>query len=100
VRVISRKRIKEAIAAHSEWKASLEVWYRTARAADWSHFADVRLTWRNSDPVGSCVVFDIANNRCRLITYINYRTKKVFILSVLSHAEYDKGGWGDACDCA
>ena len=46
------------------------------------------------------MVFDIANNRCRLITYINYRTKKVFILSVLSHAEYDKGGWGDACDCA
>jgi mRNA interferase HigB len=99
VRVISRKRLRQASEKHSEWEASLNTWYKVARHARWKHFAEVQQSWSNSDPVGTCVVFDIANNRCRLITYIAYRTQKVFILYVLTHADYDKGWWKNACGC-
>jgi len=59
MRVVSRKAIREAAAKHSEWSASLNARYKIAKNADWKHFAEVRNSWRNSDVVGSFVVFDI-----------------------------------------
>ncbi|MGB5711213.1 MAG: type II toxin-antitoxin system HigB family toxin, partial [Waterburya sp.] len=32
-------------------------------------------------------------NNFRLITYVDFRHQKVFIRSVLTHAEYDKNDW-------
>ena len=93
VRIISRKAIKDAGAAHSEWAASLNAWYRITKEADWDNFADVRNSWKNSDVVGKFVVFDIANNRCRLIVTIKYRWKMVYIRRVLDHADYDRKDW-------
>ena len=100
VRVVSRKRIKEAEAAHPEWGASLYSWYKITRSADWRKFEDVKQTFNSADKVGTCVVFNISRNKCRLISYINYRTHKVFILYILSHAEYGREGWKDACNCS
>jgi mRNA interferase HigB len=101
VRVIAKKRINEAIASHPEWKASLNAWHKIVkdRECDWHSFEDVKRTFNGVDRVGRCVVFDIANNRCRLISFIAYRSHKVFILLILTHREYDKGGWKNACDC-
>ena len=84
VRVISRRKIREAGSAHPEWAASLAAWYKivNSNSTAWEHFGDVKSTWRNSDCVGICVVFDISNNRCRLISYINYRSHEVFILHI------------------
>jgi mRNA interferase HigB len=98
VRIISRKKIREAFAEHGEWEASLAAWYRIAKAARWKHFGDVKQSWRRADSVGTCVVFDISYNRCRLIAYINYRTQKLFILHILDHVEYDRDRWKDDCD--
>ena len=99
MRVISRRKIREASKDHPDWEASLSAWYKTAKSADWSHFPDVKQTWRNSDIVGTCVVFDISNNRCRLIVWINYRSKKIFIRFILSHVEYDREKWKYDCNC-
>ena len=99
MRVISRKRIREAFATHSEWEASLAAWYRIAKSAKWEHFAAVKQSWSNVDSVGTCVVFDVSHNRCRLIAYINYRAQRIFILHILSHGEYMKGRWKNDCDC-
>jgi mRNA interferase HigB len=87
VRILSRKKIRVA------------AWYKVTKSAKWKHFADVRQSWKNSDNVGTCVVFDISNSRCRLIAYIRYDYEKVFILHILSHSDYDKNGWRNDCDC-
>ena len=100
LRVISRKKLREAGEQHSEWKSSLEAWYRIARAAEWRHFPDVRQTLGSADSVGTCVVFNIGGNKCRLITRINYKYRLIYTLHVLDHAEYDSGRWKDDCDCA
>ena len=99
MRIISRKKIREVCEAHSEWEASLAGWYKIAKKAQWDHFPDVKDTWRNADQVGTCVVFDTANNRCRLISYINFKTQIVYILHILSHVEYGKDRWKNDCDC-
>jgi mRNA interferase HigB len=53
----------------------------------------VRRTLSDASFVGDKVVFNIANNRYRLIAWIAYGAKKVFVKSILSHKEYDKGDW-------
>jgi mRNA interferase HigB len=99
VRVLSRKKIRFASKEHPEWETSLLAWCKVAKSADWAHFLDVKQSWKNSGNVGTCVVFDISHNRCRLVAWINYKGKKVFIRYVLSHADYDKEKWKDDCDC-
>ena len=93
MRIVSRKAIREAIAKHGEWGASLNAWFKIAGSADWGNFAEVRNSWRNSDRVGRFVVFDISHNRCRLIATINYKWRMVYIRRILSHSEYDKKDW-------
>ena len=93
MRIVSRKAIREAAARHSEWGASLNSWYKVTKNADWRNFADVRMAWKNSDVVGRYVVFDIGNNRCRLIATIKYAWRMVYIRHILSHAEYDGKEW-------
>jgi len=93
MRIVSRKAIREAAAKHPEWAASLNSWYKVAGHAAWKSFADVRNSWRNSDVVGDFVVFDIANNRCRLIAILKYKWQMVYVRHILTHAEYDAKRW-------
>jgi len=93
MRILSRKAIREATVRHREWGASLNAWYKIAKNADWKNFAEVRSSWRNSDVVGPFVVFDISNNRCRLIATIKHKWRMVYIRRILGHAEYDRKEW-------
>jgi mRNA interferase HigB len=93
MRIVSRKALREAAARHGEGRASLNSWYKIANGADWNNFAEVRNCWRNSDVVGRFVVFDIGNNKCRLIATIKYKWKIVYVRHILTHAEYDQQEW-------
>ena len=53
----------------------------------------IRATLVLADPVGNLIVFDICGNNYRLIVYVDYKYQKVFIRAVLTHGEYDRGGW-------
>jgi mRNA interferase HigB len=98
--IISPKKIRHAITEHAEWEASLLGWLKIAKQASWKHFPDVKQSWKLSDNVGTCVVFDIANNRARLIARIFYAVHRVYILHIISHAEYGRSRWKNDCDCS
>ena len=68
-------------------------WYRIAKRADWNSLAEVRSDFAHADVVGRRTVFNIHGNDYRLIARVNYTTKRVFILHILTHVEYSKGGW-------
>ena len=64
----------------------------------------LRQTFGSADQVGNCVVFDVGNNRYRLIGRvkygtINYRAGMIFILKVMDHQEYDNKLWIEQCGC-
>lgn len=44
-----------------------------------------------ADLGGRRTVFNIAGNKYRLITRINYEKQRVFVLHLLTHTEYDHG---------
>jgi len=98
--IISPKKIREAVAEHSEWEASLNSWRKITKLADWKNFPDVKRSWRNVDLVGSCIVFDVQHNRCRLIARIFYEAHRVYILHIIGHAEYMTNRWKRDCDCS
>lgn len=68
-------------------------------AADWTKFEDVKKTFNSADSVGTCVVFNVVGNRARLIAFINYDYRKVVILKIISHEEYDTDRWKNECSC-
>jgi len=68
-------------------------WYRITRRAKWRNLADVRVDFAHADVVGRRTVFNIHGNDYRLIARVNYRTRKVFVLYILTHADYIKGVW-------
>lgn len=68
-------------------------WYRIAKTRRWSSIAEVRRDFPHADLVGRWTVFNIGGNDIRLVVDIWYPGQVVYIKSVLTHAEYDKGKW-------
>jgi len=97
MRIISYGKIREFYELHPESQVSLDAWYDITADADWKTFADVRGTFRSADVYVACTIFDVGNNKYRLIAWVNYKTHKVFIRSVLTHAEYNKDKWKSDC---
>ena len=58
------------------------------------NFAEVMATFPAVDKVGDKFVFDIGGNKLRLIAAIHFNTREICLSgAVLTHREYDKGGW-------
>ena len=77
----------------------MSAWYKLARHADWPNFGALKQTFGSADRVGNCVVFDVGNNRYRLVCRVNFKTGVVYVLEPMDHAEYDKKLWVDRCGC-
>jgi len=93
VHVISRKKLLEAAEEHADLGGPLDVWYRIAKKAEWKSLMDVRVVFPAADAVEKFTVFNIKGNAYRLITEINYRTGRIFLRHVLTHAEYAEEAW-------
>jgi mRNA interferase HigB len=91
--VISRKKLKEAASRHSDLEGPLDAWFRIAKKASWRNLTDIRKTLSSADVVGKWTVFNLKGNQYRVITEINYVFGRIYIRHVLTHAEYDRGGW-------
>jgi mRNA interferase HigB len=103
VRIISKRALREFWEARKEDAAvaekDLSTWYKIAKGAEWDHFAGLKQTFGSSDQVGNCVVFDVGNNRYRLIGRVIYNKGIVYVLRVMDHREYDKKQWVKSCRC-
>lgn len=95
--VISKKRLREFWEKNPDAEADLQQWFKTASKATWHNVAEVRQTYRHADAVGRCTVFNIRQNRFRLITKIEYGIQRIYVKAVLTHAEYDRGEWKHGC---
>src|SRR4051794_26035721 len=99
MRVIKRKPLLDFAARYPDAGDLLDDWYRVVKRATWRNIEDVRSVYSSADgnvPVRSrrnVTVFNIGGNKYRLVVRIHYNTQCVFILRVLTHAEYSKEKW-------
>lgn len=89
--VISYKTIREYYEKHAAAKSYLTAWHKTTKAAQWGSVNDLRKDFPSAEMVvDGKAVFNIKANDFRLVALIGFRTKKVFVLWIGTHAEYDK----------
>jgi mRNA interferase HigB len=101
MRIISRKRLREFAERRPDATDALEQWYRLVRAAEWKSLPEVRRVYPHADPVtvatgNTVTVFNVCGNKYRLIVAIHYNQQRVYILRIMTHAEYDKDSWKDS----
>ena len=93
MRIIKRGALVQFWQEHPDAKASLESWYAVVHKAIWKTPAEMKAVYPGADLVGRRTVFNIAGNKYRLIARVNYQTQRVFVLYILTHADYDTGDW-------
>src|ERR1700681_1148704 len=104
MRVISKSRLRQfwGLPKGKDAEGPLRAWYThvNSKTISWQGWGDVRRDFGTASIVGNCVVFNIGGNKYRLIARILYRSQKVFVLKVMTHAEYDEEKWKDECGCS
>ena len=98
LRIISKRRLKEFWATHPKAKNPLERWYEITETIHWKNFKEVRQTFGSVDQTKvesghTIVIFDIGGNKYRMIAAIHYNIGRVFVLRIMTHAEYDENKW-------
>jgi mRNA interferase HigB len=95
--VTSRKALIDFSGAYADAKASLNLWYIAAKKGTFQHLADLKQTFCGVDYVSvnqtDFYIFNIGGNKYRLIATIHFNRQKLYIRHILTHKEYDQGGW-------
>ena len=77
-------------AAHADAREPLKAWYREACEADWRQPSEVKAHYRSASVLREGrVVFNIAGNKYRLVTWINFPHRVVYIRFIGTHRQYD-----------
>ena len=93
MRIIALATLKafvDAKPAHADAREPVMAWYRQVKAADWAGPADVKRDVRSASILkDDRVVFNIAGNKYRIVVWINYPYRVVYIRFIGSHRMYD-----------
>lgn len=94
VRVIALSTLKvfwKSDPGHADAKGALLAWYRHTLSADWASPADVKADLRHASILrDGRVVFNIAGNKYRLVVWVNYLHRVVYIRFIGTHSQYDR----------
>ncbi len=95
--VISQKAFRDFAKQYADADAPLRAWFKLVKNGSYQNLAELKQTFPPVDYVAvgrrAFYVFNIGGNKYRLIAAIHFNTQKLFIRYILTHAEYDKGGW-------
>jgi mRNA interferase HigB len=92
MRVIALRTLKqfwEENPTYADAREPMLAWYRQTLAADWAAPADVKRDFGNASILkDGRVVFNIAGNKYRLVVWINYPYRVVYVRFIGTHAQY------------
>jgi mRNA interferase HigB len=95
--VVTEKHLNRAMKQYPDAAKQIMAWRKIAKAARWRNFVEVRQVFKDADDVKGYVIFNIRQNRYRLVTIIHYSRLKdggtteghIYIRSFLAHKQYD-----------
>lgn len=91
MRVISIKTLREFYEQHPDAKTAIEHWHRTVKKAVWKKPNDVLENFKTADILkNKRVVFNIAQNKYRIVAMVQYQAQRVYVVFVGTHKAYDK----------
>ncbi|MCL4781196.1 MAG: type II toxin-antitoxin system HigB family toxin [Gammaproteobacteria bacterium] len=75
---------------HRDAEGPTLAWYRDVLKADWSKPSDVKQQFGNASILqDGRVVFNIAGNKYRIVVWINFPYRVVYIRFIGTHQQYD-----------
>ena len=93
VRVIALSTIKAFLnrsAGVDDAREPVMAWFRQVKQADWAKPADVKRDVRSASILkDGRVVFNVAGNKYRIVVWINYPYRVVYIRFIGTHRQYD-----------
>jgi mRNA interferase HigB len=93
MRILAKSTLRQFWEEHprgAEAEKPLGTWYSLVERVSWKTPADVKQSFGDASILkNGRVVFNIAGNKFRLVTLINYHRQAVYIRFVGTHAEYD-----------
>ena len=94
MRVIARRTLKAFIESRPEYgdaRQPVLAWYRQVLRADWASPVDVKRDVVTASILkDGRVVFNIAGNKYRVVVWINYPYRVVYVRFIGTHAQYDR----------
>lgn len=90
MRIIALKTLRDFWKRYPDSEEALKSWYAVTTKADWKTPSEVKASYRNASILREGrVVFNIAGNKYRLIVWINYPYRVVYVRFVGTHKQYD-----------
>ena len=75
---------------HADAKQALLAWCQIVKNANWLSPADLKSDLRSVSILQDVrAIFNIAGNKYRLVVWINYQYKTIYIRFIGTHGEYD-----------
>ena len=93
MRVIALSTLKAFLKnpSYADAREPMIAWYRQTRAADWATPASVKRDIGTASVLkDGRAVFNIAGNKYRIVVWINYPYRVVYIRFIGTHRQYDK----------
>jgi len=94
VRIIALSTLKafwEKDAAHMDAREPILAWYQHTARADWTSPAEVKADFGHASILrDGRVVFNLGGNKYRLVAWINYAYRIVYIRFIGTHSDYDE----------
>jgi mRNA interferase HigB len=81
----------EEFPEHLDAKSPALAWYRHTLQADWASPTDIKRDFNSASILrDGRAVFNLAGNKYRLVVWINYAYRVVYIRFIGTHAQYDR----------
>lgn len=102
VHIVTRRHLNEAAKRFRDAANEIKAWVAIVEAVRWHNFAELRMWFKDADFIDGYVVFNVRQNRYRLVTVVHYAKTvsgkqtagHVYIRSFLTHKEYDsRNNW-------
>ena len=93
MKLISNRALREFAALHGDAAQPLQDFRRKVEKATFANFAALRAVFPAVDKVGERYVFNIGGNKYRLVAGVDFARSTMWVKAVLTHSQYDKGGW-------
>lgn len=87
--MIAKSALRSFWGQHPDAEGPLLAWFREVQQAEWDSPAAVKEKYRSASFVGERVAFNIKGNKYRLVVWINYPFKVVYVRFVGTHEEYE-----------
>ena len=91
MRIFSRGTLRAFWEKYPDSRSALEFWYKIIEETDFQNPNHVIRFFSNADIIkNNRIVFNITNNKYRLIVKFEYERKFAFVRFIGTHREYDK----------